>query len=119
MSGKSNSFPTIVWPKERQKRTYFNGVLARAEVNSTYQPARKLWLRIRNGNYLPNPTLHLRVLGADGQQQWQPIYQVLRLDVLDSGNGYLWGAFSHIYQQMMQKAGMIAADDTFSDDDDA
>jgi len=103
-------FPVTVCPRERQRRTYFNHVLARAEVNSTYQPARKLWQRIRNGNYLPNPRLRLRVLGADGQAQWQPIYQVLRLDVLDSGDGVLWGAFSHIYQQLMQQAGMVAAD---------
>jgi len=95
-------FPTMIWPRDRQKRTYFNQVLARAEVNSAYRPARKLWLRIRNGNYLPNPTLRLRVLDANGQQQWQPIYQVLRLDVIKEGNGDLW--FYHTYQGMLEKA---------------
>jgi len=102
-------FPTVVCPRDRQKRTYFNHVLARAEVNSAYQPARKLWLRIRNGNYLPNPTLRLRVLDADSQQQWQPIYQALRLDVIKDAGGILW--FDHIYQQVLKKAGLVAADD--------
>jgi len=108
-------FPTVVCPRDRQKRTYFNHVLARAEVNSAYQPARKLWLRIRNGNYLPNPTLRLRVLDADGQQQWQPIYQALRLDVIKEAGAVLW--FDHIYQQVLKKAGLVAADD--DEDDDA
>jgi len=88
-------------------------LLARAEADSAYQPARKLWLRIRNGNYLPNPALRLRVLDAHGQQQRQAIYQVLRLDVIQEGNGNLW--FGHIYQQMLEKAKMVAADDADHD----
>jgi len=99
-------FPTTIWPKERQKRAYFSSVLGRAEVNSSYQPARKLWLRTRNGCYMPNPGLRLRVLGADGEAEWQPIYQVLRLDVIQSGDGFLWGGFDYTYQNMMQQAGM-------------
>jgi len=99
-------FPATVWPQDRQKRAYFSSVLARAEIGSNYQPSRKLWLRIRNGHYLPNPNLRLRVLGANGETEWQSIYQVLRLDVIQSGEGYLWGAFDHIYQQLMEMAGM-------------
>lgn len=40
-----------------------------------------------NGHYLPNPALRLRVSGADGQEQWQPIYQVLNLPAIERGNG--------------------------------
>jgi len=100
-------FPATIWSKERQKRSYFSSVLARAEVNSSYQPARKLWQRTRTGCYMPNPGLRLRVLGADGEAEWQPIYQVLRLDVIQSGDGFLWGGFDYIYQDMMQQAGIL------------
>jgi len=99
-------FSTAIWPQERQKRTYFNAVLARAEVNSSYQPARKLWLRVRNGQYLPNPSLRLRVLGADGEPAWQSIYQVLRLDVVHSGLSEFLHTVDHHYRQAMQAAGI-------------
>ena len=82
-----DAFPHAVWREERRKRSYFNAVLARAEVHSDYQPARRLWQRMLNGHYLPNPALRLRVSGADGQEQWQPIYQVLNLPAIERGNG--------------------------------
>jgi len=78
-------FPLSLWPAERRKRTYFNGVLARAEVQSSYRPARKLWLRMDNGYYMPNPELFLRVRDAHGQEQWQPIYDILQLNTIEAG----------------------------------
>jgi hypothetical protein len=42
-------------PRRAAKRTYVNQVLARAEVHSSYQPARRLWVRTKNGHYFPNP----------------------------------------------------------------
>ena len=47
--------PAWLWPETRRKRSYVNQVLARAEVHSSYQPARRLWVRTRNGHYFPNP----------------------------------------------------------------
>ncbi|VTU46219.1 hypothetical protein SRS16P2_00554 (plasmid) [Variovorax sp. SRS16] len=61
---------------------YLNQVLARAEVDSGYKPARKLWARTRNGHYLPNPAMQLR--RGDG---WQPVYEALKLDWVDRGTG--------------------------------
>ncbi|MGH6637899.1 MAG: ankyrin repeat domain-containing protein, partial [Polaromonas sp.] len=52
--------PDSVLRPERRRRTYFNGVLARAEVHSSYQPSRQLWLRSQNGYYTFNPELQLR-----------------------------------------------------------
>ena len=52
--------PVHLWNEKRRKRSYVNQVLARAEVDSTYKPARKLWARTRNGHYLPNPAMLLR-----------------------------------------------------------
>jgi len=76
--------PEHLWKARRRKRSYVNAVLARAEVDSQYQPARKLWLRTKNGHYLPNPTMQLRTQGAEGPQ-WQPVMQVLNLDWVDAG----------------------------------
>ncbi|RZL89285.1 MAG: hypothetical protein EOP82_20295 [Variovorax sp.] len=72
--------PVHLWPERRRKRSYLNQVLARAEIDSGYRPARKLWARTRNGHYLPNPAMQLR--RDDG---WQPVYEALRLDWVDRG----------------------------------
>lgn len=74
--------PHHLWPEKRRKRPYVNQVLARAEVQSTYRPARKLWARSRNGYYLPNPELKLR--RGDG---WLPVYEALGFDWIDLGCG--------------------------------
>lgn len=76
------SLPVHLWHEKRRKRSYVNQVLARAEVGSTYKPARKLWARTRNGHYLPNPGMLLRK--AEG---WQPVYDALRLEWVDHGTG--------------------------------
>ncbi len=69
--------PDHLWHAKRKKRLYLNAVLARAEVHSPYQPARQLWVRTRNGHYLPNPLLQLR--SARDAQVWEPVYKVLNL----------------------------------------
>jgi hypothetical protein len=74
--------PAWLWPEPRRKRSYVNQVLARAEVHSSYQPARRLWVRTRNGHYFPNPQMQLRV--GDG---WQPVYERLALQWIDRGCG--------------------------------
>jgi hypothetical protein len=74
--------PAWLWPEPRCKRTYVNQVLARAEVHSSYQPARRLWVRTKNGHYFPNPQMQLR----EGEG-WQPVYERLALDWIDRGCG--------------------------------
>jgi hypothetical protein len=74
--------PEHLWKDKRRKRSYLNQVLARAEVDSAYKPARKLWARTRNGHYLPNPAMQLRRGGG-----WQPVYDALKLDWVDRGTG--------------------------------
>ena len=71
-----------LWADKRRKRSYVNQVLARAEINSAYQPARKLWVRASNGHYLPNPALLLRRGDA-----WAPVYELMALDWVDRGCG--------------------------------
>ena len=64
--------PVQLWNDIRRQRSYLNQVLARAEVDTSYKPARKLWMRSRNGHYLPNPAMLLRQ--RDG---WRPVYGAL------------------------------------------
>jgi len=98
-------FPASVLAPERCKRTWFNSVLARAEVGSSYLPARKLWRRIpRNGHYMPNPQLRLRVVGVDGQEAWQPMYDSLRLDLISAGNGEASAPMRGLYQRLLDIA---------------
>jgi hypothetical protein len=74
--------PEWLWVDKRRRRSYVNQVLARAEVESAYQPARKLWARAGTGRYLPNPAMQLRI--GDG---WAPVYEVMALDWVDRGSG--------------------------------
>ena len=74
--------PAHLWRDERRKRSYLNQVLARAEIDSGYKPARKLWARTRNGHYLPNPAMQLRK-----GESWQPVYEALKFDWVDRGTG--------------------------------
>jgi hypothetical protein len=76
------NLPAHLWHDKRRKRSYLNQVLARAEVDSNYRPARKLWARTRNGHYLPNPEMLLRKGDA-----WRPVYEALSLDWVDRGTG--------------------------------
>lgn len=73
--------PSVLAP-ERTRRVYFNGVLARAEMRSNYQPSRQLWLRTRNGFYAINPELQLR---AHHTGNWQPWKQWLNQPLVYAG----------------------------------
>ena len=74
--------PAWLWPDARRKRSYVNQVLARAEVSSGYRPARQLWIRARNGYYLPNPAMQLWAGDV-----WVPVYEAMALDWIDRGCG--------------------------------
>ena len=76
--------PDSVLSPQRKKRSYLNGVLARAEVHSNYQPSRQLWLRVRNGYYTINPELQLR---ASSTAPWQPWKQWLNQPLVWAGCG--------------------------------
>jgi hypothetical protein len=82
------TFPGVVMAAERRRQSYFNQVLARAERDAGYQPARKLWLRVRTGYYLPNPALRIRVELPGGESRWEPLYVASRLDLVLAGTGY-------------------------------
>ena len=76
------ALPPHLWKAQRRKRSYVNQVLARGELASSYQPARRLWARSGHGHYLPNPAMQLR--RGDG---WVPVYEALNLAWVDAGTG--------------------------------
>jgi hypothetical protein len=82
VQGVLEALPPHLWSDKRRKRSYLNHVLARAEVDSDYRPARRLWRRARHGRYVPNPALLLR--RGEG---WQPVYEALNLAWIDRGCG--------------------------------
>jgi hypothetical protein len=65
-------FPESVIPARRKARQYLSSILSKNEVHRLGPYNRKLFLRHRQGHYLLNPELALRVDG-----EWRPIYQVL------------------------------------------
>lgn len=80
-------FPRSVVPEERRRRTYWNGVLARAEIDSMYEPARKLWRRERTGNYVPSELARLRTADAEGRETFTSLHALLRIPLLDGHGG--------------------------------
>lgn len=81
--------PEHLWKEKRRKRSYVNQVLARAEVHSAYQPARRLWVRTVNGHYLPNPLMQLRTHALSDAPTWRPVYEVLNFHWVDAGTAEL------------------------------
>ncbi len=67
-------FPENVLREQRRKRPYFNHVMARAEVDSSYVPARKLWQRVKMGYYVLNPEMSVGVvLAPNSEAEWVPV----------------------------------------------
>ena len=85
--------PEHLWAPLRRKRTYVNQVLARAEVHSPYQPARRLWVRTMNGHYLPNPLLQLRAHAGSEGPGWRPVFEALNLAWVGAGTS----ESAHVY----------------------
>ena len=77
--------PEHLWKARRKKRSYVNQVLARAEVHSPYQPARRLWVRTMNGHYLPSPLMKLRTHAGNDGPGWRAVYEALNLPWVDAG----------------------------------
>ena len=77
-----------------RKRDYVSGVMARAEVGSSYRPARKLWKRRETGYYAPAPDLKLRRKTADGET-WTSIADAMNLAaVADGAGGWFFDVYS-------------------------
>ena len=71
------AFPLDVIPDRRKRRSYISSILAKNEVCREGPYNRKLFYRIKRGQYIINPGLSLRM-----GDTWRNIYDVLRLDLL-------------------------------------
>ncbi|AGX88446.1 AAA family ATPase [Candidatus Symbiobacter mobilis] len=81
-----DTLPLHIWQARRRKGTYINAVLARAERDSTYIPARKLWVRTQVGHYLPNPEMQLRWHDGTTQEPvWKAVMEVLGAEWVSEG----------------------------------
>lgn len=78
------TFPRSVVPEERRKRSYWNGVFARAEVSSSYRPARRLWRRESAGNYLPSDVGIRCSANSGDSDHYVPLSRLLALDLLEA-----------------------------------
>jgi len=77
-------FPRSVVPEHRRRRAYWNSVFARAEVESSYRPARRLWRRERNGHYVPSDVAAVKMRDASGAEAYVPLSKLLAFDLLES-----------------------------------
>lgn len=85
--------PEHLWPRTRRRKEYLNGVLARAETDSSYQPARKLWKRLETGYYMPAPDMKLRNTTGRGDT-WTGIAAAMNLTAVRDGSA---GCLLHLY----------------------
>lgn len=103
-SERFEHLPDAVIPPHRKKRTYFNALLARNEVDGNNPYNRSLVKRIRTGYYLLNPNLEVR-RGED----WINVYHLANLPLMEQtsgGNNRLLA----ILQQLMAKEEPSAAE---------
>jgi len=66
-------FPESIVPERRKKRPYISSILSKNEINRDAPYNRKLFQRGKQGQYLFNPQLALRI-----EDQWQRIYELLQ-----------------------------------------
>ncbi|NEX15841.1 MAG: hypothetical protein C1943_04165 [Halochromatium sp.] len=66
-------FPESIVPVRRKKRPYISSILSKNEINRDAPYNRKLFQRWKQGHYLLNPQLSLRIEG-----QWCRIYELLQ-----------------------------------------
>jgi hypothetical protein len=70
-------FPERLVPEYRKKRQYLSAILSKNEAGRQDRYNRKLFVRVRQGHYLINPNLQVRVEG-----EWRGIYDLLRVEML-------------------------------------
>lgn len=72
-----NHFPSEVLPEKRKQRAYISSILSKNEMYGKDRYNRKLFYRVKQGHYLFNPTLMLRIQG-----EWLNVYNLLDIDRL-------------------------------------
>jgi Ankyrin repeats (many copies)/AAA domain len=65
----------IVIPEYRQNRSYISSILSKNEVNREDRYNKKLFVRLQQGMYLPNPLLEIMI-----DEEWVNIYDLIDLE---------------------------------------
>ena len=89
--------PDTLVPARRKRRAYISGVLARNEVDRNAPFNRRLFLRVKHGNYTISPRLAVRVGEA-----WRPIYDLLSLDALAFRHGGASDPYARFAEDLAQ-----------------
>ncbi len=71
------TFPDIVLPPHRKKRPYISAMLSKNERCRDEQYNRKIFKRVKRGQYVINPNVSVRV-----QNEWINIYDLIQFDQL-------------------------------------
>lgn len=99
------SFPENVLPTYRKRRGYLSGVLARNEVDRDYPYNRRIFLRLRQGYYVLNPQLAVRV-GED----WVDLYGHLGQRLIEAhSRPAVCAFFERIRHVMARREGIVPA----------
>lgn len=77
-------FPETLMPEKRKQRSYISSILAKNEIHRQDIYNRKLFLRIKQGHYVLNPHLKIKV-----NEAWVNIYQLLNLETIAVADGFL------------------------------
>lgn len=87
------AFPRSVVPEARRRREYWSSVLSRAEVDSSYRPARRLWRQERVGHYVPSHVA-VRTATESGVERYVRLSELLCLAWLepDAAGAAQWTA---------------------------
>jgi hypothetical protein len=67
-----------VVPKYRQVRTYISSILAKNEVNREDKYNKKLFIRLRLGQYMPNPLMEILI-----DDEWINYYDLINIDEIE------------------------------------
>lgn len=70
--------PEHIVPAHRKKREYLTALLSKNEVDSSDKYGKKLFKRIRRGEYILNPDLAIKLQG-----EWQALYVALDYERID------------------------------------
>jgi len=91
-------WPGAVLPVERRLRPYLSGVLARNELQRDYAYNRRLFLRMRQGEYALNPLLDVRIGNT-----WINVCELLRHDLIAEGADEAGARFLGYVQHMRDR----------------
>ena len=102
--------PVAVVAKERGKRPYLSGLLARNEVNRDYAYNRRLFKRRALGLYQFNSALSVRQR-RNGEDVWTPIFEALNLPFIAefTPSDFGWNGARLSLQSYLEEAGMPEA----------